>query len=138
MKRLLLLAALLGFVAVGVSADDLDALQGKWRVKKTTDRGTFTQQIEFKKNQFTFKLFDADDRPTFVAVGEVELKKAGPFNTARFFKIKAGRSETDLEASDEERNSIYLVDNGQFYMASNFDKPREREKPSVDAYSKAD
>ena len=138
MKRLLLFAALMGFVAAGARADDLDALQGKWRVKKTNERGAFTQQIEFKKNQFTFKLFDADDRPTFVAVGEVEVKKQGSFNTARFFKIKAGRSEADLEASDEERNSIYLIDNGQFYLASNFDKLREREKPSADAYLKAD
>lgn len=137
MKRLLLLGWILG-LALGTWADDLDALQGKWRVKKTSDRGTYTQQIEFKKNQFTLKIFDSDDKVTFVATGEVELKKQGPFNAARFFKIKAGRSETDLEATDAERDSVYLLDNGVFYLASNFDKPREREKPSADAYSKAD
>jgi hypothetical protein len=137
MKRLLLLAVVLEFVT-GAWADDMDAIQGKWRVKKTSERGTFTQQIEFKKNQFIVKIFDAEDHPTFVAVGEVELKKQGVFNTARFFKIKAGRSETDLEATDEERNSVYLIDGGFFYLASGFDKPREREKPSADAYTKAE
>jgi hypothetical protein len=137
MKRLFCCVAL-ALMAASAWADDLDALQGKWRVKKTSERGTFTQQIEFKKNQFTFKIFDAEDHPTFVAAGEVELKKQGTFNTARFFKIKAGRSETDLESTDEERNSVYLIDTGIFYLASNFDKLREREKPSVDAYAKAD
>jgi hypothetical protein len=29
------------------------------------------------------------------------------------------------------------LDGSQFYLASNFDKAREREKPSVDAYAKA-
>src|SRR5687768_7512966 len=118
-------------------ADDLAALQGKWSVKKSGDRGTFTQQLEIKEKKFVFKIMNADDAVTFVATGEVELKKQGPFNTARFFSIKAGRSDTELEAVEEERNSVYLLDGGQFYLASNFDKAREREKPSVDAYSKA-
>jgi hypothetical protein len=135
MKRLLL-AIVLMVACLSVRADDLDALQGKWRVKKTGDRGAYTQQIEIKKNQWTFKIMDAEDHVIFVAVGELELKKLGSFNTFRFFKMKAGRSDTDLEATDEERNSIYLLDNGQLYLASNFDKPREREKPTVDAYSK--
>ena len=134
MKKLLLL-----FVAVTTLAtawaDDLDAMQGKWTVKKTGDRGPYTQQIEFKKNRWTFKIFGADDAVVFLAMGDVELKKQGSFNGARFFNIKAGRSEADLEAVDEERNSIYLLDNGQFFTASNFDRARQ-EKPSVDAYSK--
>jgi hypothetical protein len=118
-------------------ADDLATLQGKWSVKKTGDRGAFTQQIEFKDKKFIFKISNAEDAVTFVATGEVELKKQGAFNTARFFGLKAGRSDTELEPIDEERNSVYLLDGGQFYLASNFDKAREREKPSVDAYSKA-
>ena len=125
-------------MAVGATAwaDDLAMLQGKWTVKKTGDRGAFTQQIEFKDKKFIFKILN-DDGVTFVATGEVELKKQGTFNTARFFGLKAGRSDTELEAIDEERNSVYLLDGGQFYLASNFDKARDREKPSVDAYSKA-
>jgi hypothetical protein len=124
-------------MASAVWGDDMAALQGKWTVKKTGDRGSFTQQLEFKDKKFVFKIVNAEDAVTFVATGEVELKKQGSFNTARFFAIKAGRSDTELEPVDEERNSIYLLDGGQFYLASNFDKAREREKPSVDAYSKA-
>lgn len=136
MKRFLILLAACATM-VSAWADDLDAIQGKWRVKKSGDRGAYTQQIEFKKNQWIFKIFDSEDRAVFIASGEIELKKQGSFNTARLFKIKAGRSEADMEAVDEERNSVYLLDNGVFYMASGFDKPRENEKPSADAYTKA-
>ena len=127
----------LAFLGATTWADDLAALQGKWSVKKSGDRGTYTQQLEIKDKKFIFKIVNADDAVTFVATGEVELKKQGAFNTARFFAIKAGASDTQLEPIEEERNSVYLLDNGQFYLASNFDKARDREKPSVDAYSKA-
>jgi hypothetical protein len=135
MRRLLVVVAMMW--AASVWGDDLAMLQGKWSVKKTGDRGAYTQQIEFKDKKWVFKILNSEDAVTFVATGEVELKKQGPFNTARFFAIKAGRSDTEMEPVEEERNSIYLLDGGQFYLASNFDKAREREKPSVDAYSKA-
>lgn len=135
--RILVYLVAMAFAAVTTWADDLAALQGKWTVKKTGDRGAYTQQLEIKEKKFVFKILSADDAVVFVATGEVELKKQGPFNTARFHAIKAGRSDTELEPVEEERNSVYLLDGGQFYLASNFDKAREREKPSVDAYSKA-
>src|SRR5689334_11638707 len=96
MKRFIVVAAALASLVSGW-ADDLDALQGKWRVKKTGDRGAYTQQLEFKKNQWIFKIFDAEDRVVFTAVGEAEMKKQGSFNAIRLFKIKAGRSEADME-----------------------------------------
>jgi hypothetical protein len=136
MKRFLFLMVAVTTV-LSAWADDLDAIQGKWRVKKTGDRGAYTQQLEFKKNQWVFKIFDSEDRAIFMATGEVELKKIAPFNSLRLFKIKAGRSEADLESVEEERNSLYLLDNGFLYLASGFDKPRENEKPSADAYTKA-
>lgn len=117
-------------------ADDLDALQGKWSVKKTGDQGPYTQQIEFKKNKFIFKIITGD-QTVFLATGEVELKKTGSFNSARFFAIKAGRTESELEGVDDERNSIYLLGDGVFYLASNFDKARDNEKPGADAYIKS-
>src|SRR3954469_5319959 len=135
MRMLLMVVAMA--MASAVWGDDLVALQGKWSVKKTGDRGSFTQQLEFKDKKFIFKIVNSEDAVTFVATGEVELKKQGAFNTARFFGLKAGRTDTELEPIDEERNSVYLLDSGQFYLASNFDKARDREKPSVDAYSKA-
>jgi len=134
--RMLLVLVLMAMGATAW-ADDLATLQGKWTVKKTGDRGAFTQQIEFKDKKFVFKILNSEDAVIFVASGEVELKKHGAFNTARFFGLKAGRSDTELEPVDEERNSVYLLDGGQFYLASNFDKARDREKPSVDAYAKA-
>ena len=134
--RIFLLVVMMAVAASGW-ANDLAALQGKWSVKKTGDRGAYTQQLEFKDKKFVFKIIGADDAVAFVASGEVELKKQGPFHTARFFSIKAGRSDTELEAVEEDRHSIYLLDGGQLYMASNFDKAREREKPSADTYSKA-
>src|SRR4051812_37322746 len=100
MKRFIVVAAAVATLVSGW-ADDLDAMQGKWRVKKTGDRGAFTQQLEFKKNQFIFKIFDAEDRAVFIASGETELKKQGSFNVLRLFKIKAGRSEADMEAVEE-------------------------------------
>ena len=127
----------LAFFGATTRADDLAALQGKWSVKKSGDRGTYTQHLEIKDKKFVFKIINADDAVAFVATGEVELKKQGAFNTARFFAIKAGRTDSELEPVEEERNSVYLLDASQFYLASNFDKSREREKPSVDAYSKA-
>ncbi len=138
MKKMIWLGAL-SFVLTWAQswADDIDSLQGKWVVKKTGDRGSYTQQIEFKKSHWIFKILGSDDKVTFAAEGEIELKKEGIFRTARFYKIKAGRSETDLEAVEEERNGVYLLENGIFYLASNFDRARENEKPSVDAYSKA-
>ena len=135
MRRLLVVVAMA--LAASVWGDDLATLQGKWTVKKTGDRGAYTQQIEFKDKKWVFKILNSEDAVTFVATGELELKKQGPFNTARFFAIKAGRSDTEMEPVEEERNSIYLLDGGQLYLASNFDKAREREKPSADAYSKA-
>ncbi|MGZ5544689.1 MAG: hypothetical protein ACXWIU_08430 [Limisphaerales bacterium] len=134
--RMWLMIAAIALVGT-IWADDMAALQGKWSVKKTGDRGAYTQQLEFKDKKFIFKIVNSEDAVTFVATGEVELKKQGSFATARFFSIKAGRTDTELESVDEERNSVYLIDGGQFYLASNFDKAREREKPSVDAYSKA-
>lgn len=134
--RILLFVVAMAFAATGW-ANDLAALQGKWSVKKTGDRGAYTQQLDIKDKKFVFKVLGSDDGVVFIASGEVELKKQGPFNTARFYSIKAGRSDTELEAVEEERNSVYLLDGGQLYLASNLDKAREREKPSVDAYTKA-
>jgi hypothetical protein len=136
MNRAFSLLLLLSMFAFNAWADDLDALQGKWTVKKTNERGSFTQQIEFTKSKWFFKITNADGAVSFTASGDVEIKKQGPFKTARFFSIKAGRSETDMEAVDDERNSIFMVDAGVLYLAGNFDKARDNEKPSVDAYSK--
>lgn len=135
MKNFILILTLV-FSAFTAHANDLDAVQGKWTVKKTGDNGPFTQTIEFKKNKWTFKVV-ADGNTLFAAEGDAEFKKLGTFSTLRLFNIKAGRTESDLEPVEEERNVVFTVDEGQLHLGSNFDRKREREKPSVDAYSKA-
>ena len=138
MKNLILILTLvLGMLAAATArANDIDALQGKWTVKKTGDNAAYTQIIEFKKNKWTFKV-EADGNTLFVAEGEAEVKKQGAFNTLRLFNIKAGRTEADLDPVEEERNTIFILNEGRLHLASNFDRVRDNEKPSVDAYSKA-
>lgn len=135
MKNLIFILTLLAATLIA-RADDLDAIQGKWTVKKTGDNGAFTQHLEFKKNKWTFKIV-AEGNTAFVAEGEVEIKKQGPFSTMRLFNIKAGRTESELDPVEEERNLVFVVSDDQLFAANNFDKQREREKPSVDAYSKS-
>jgi len=135
MKKIAYLLLLLVSL-VTLRADDVDAIQGKWTVKKTGDQGPFTQRLEIKKNKFFFKIIGEGNKTMLYAEGEVELKKQGPFNTIRFFKIRAGGSETELDDVDEERNAVYILDNGLFNLATNFDRARDNEKPSLDAYSK--
>ena len=59
-KQIVGILTVLGFAAVCVTpvlGEDLDALAGKWSVQKTNEDGQrYTQQIEIKKNKFTFKL----------------------------------------------------------------------------------
>ena len=136
MKNLILILTLVLGTLGAARANDLDALQGKWSVKKTGDNGAYTQTLEFKKNKWTFKV-EAEGNTLFVAEGEAELKKQGAFNTLRLYNIKAGRTEAELDPVEEERNTIFILHDGQLHLASNFDRVREREKPGVDAYSKA-
>src|SRR5437868_8079221 len=70
MRKLLFLVAFA--LVTGARADDLASLQGKWTVKKTGDRGGFTQHLEFKDKKFTFKIVNSEDAVVFVATGEVE------------------------------------------------------------------
>ena len=50
----------LGFAAVCVTpafGDDMETLTGKWSCQKTNEDGQkYTQQIEIKKDKFTFKI----------------------------------------------------------------------------------
>lgn len=137
MKRTIWILLFTFVMAANLWADDLDQLQGKWSVKKTREGGSFTQQLEFKKNKWTFRLLGSDGLLVLVASGDVEMKKQGAFSSARFFNIKAGRTESEMEAVDDERNSVYMLDAGTLYLASNFDRARDNEKPTVDAYTKS-
>jgi hypothetical protein len=126
-------ATLFGFVAKG--ADDLEALAGKWSVKKVNAEGQdFTQTIAIKKDKFIFQLLGAEDRLVMHAEGDLKLDKLGPFNAAHFVNIRAGGSASDLQDVDDQYVSIYRLEGDTWTMASSFDKEREQQKPSLDVY----
>jgi hypothetical protein len=134
MKSLILACGLFLGISWCAIANDLNAIQGKWSVKKPEDNTT--QTLEFKKDKWTFKIL-ADSDVRFVAAGDVEVKKTGGFNVMRLHKMKYGSSESDLDPVDDERNIVFFLHEGQLYVASNFDRDRDNEKPNVDAYSKS-
>jgi uncharacterized protein (TIGR03067 family) len=126
-------ATLISFVASG--ADDLDALAGKWSVKKVNAQGQdYTQTIAIKKDKFTFQILGAEDRVALHAEGELKLDKLGPFNAAHFVNIRAGGSASDLQDVDDQYVSIYRLEGDTWTMASSFDKERDQQKPSLDVY----
>ena len=120
-----------------LAADDLSTRAGKWSVKKTNDQGeTFTQTIELKKDKFVFEIVGADANVRLHAEGDVKLEKAGPFSSIKFHHIRGGQSESNMQDVDDEYVSIYTLDGDTWTMATNFDKERERQKPSLDIYKR--
>ena len=138
--RLLLIASLvLGFLASAPPAfpDDLDTLQGKWSAKRTNDEGrVYTQEIEVNKKKFVFKIL-RDGEVRLYAEGEVKLEKAGPFKAVTFANIKAGASEGELTEVNDDRASVYVLEDKTWTVASNFDKERDQ-RPSLEVYRKAE
>jgi hypothetical protein len=122
--------------APGVDADEMEKLAGKWSVKKTTDEGTFTQVLELKKNgKFTFKIVGSDNKERLYAEGEVKAEKAGAFEVLKFSTNKAGKSQQEAEAAEDERFVVYRLTDDGLFLASNFDKERSQ-KPTSDLYTK--
>jgi hypothetical protein len=138
MKRLITLAAITTLFTLTALADDLAKLEGKWSVKKTNGEGqTFTQVLEIKKDTFKFKIIRGDNEVAIYAEGKLKLEKSGPFNVVKFTDIKAGASELDTAAIDDDHVSIYVLGDNTWTVAANFDKDRDEQKPSLDAYTKA-
>lgn len=133
---ILALAAALGTPAF---AEDLASFAGKWTAQKTNGEGQkYMQQIEIKKNKFTFKISDPEGQTRLYAEGDVKLENAGPFKTIVFSNIKAGQSASEIDSIDDTYTSIYrLDDDGALLLVSNFDKERDSQKPSLDVYRKA-
>lgn len=141
MKSFLQLAAtatLFTLTAITALADDLAKLEGKWSARKTNDEGqAYTQVVEIKKDHFTFKIIAGNDAVLLYADGNIKIEKLGPFSVARFTDIKAGTSESDTKAVDGDRSTIYVLDDGTWTVAANFDQARDSEKPKLDTYTKA-
>ena len=118
-------------------ADDMDALIGKWSVKKVNAQGDkITQTFTIKKGKAVFQTLDAEGQPVLYAEGDLKLDKVGPFNAARFVNVRGGSSADSLQDVDDEFVSIYRLDGDTLHMASFFDKEREQMQPSVDVYQR--
>jgi len=119
----------------GLAADDLETLAGKWSVKKTSEQGQdYTQTITIKKDKFVFQILGAEDRLVLHAEGDVKLDKLGPFDAVHFVNIRAGRSSSELQDVEDDHVSIYRLEGDTWTVLANFDKARERQKPSLDVY----
>jgi hypothetical protein len=124
------------FGALSASADDLDALAGKWVSERKDDQGrVFKQTLEIKKNKFKFRLSREGDDRTLYAEGDVKAETLGPFKTAKFYNIQGGLSASDLQPVDDDRTVIYLLGYNELTTAVNFDKERQ-EPPMVTKYTK--
>ena len=139
-KQIVLILSVLGFAAACAPrafSEDLDALAGKWTCQNTNEDGQrYTQQLEIKKNKFTFKVSSGDETRLY-AEGDVKLEKTGPFKSISFTNIKAGQSSSDADAIDDTYTSIYtMADDGAWLVAMNFDKERDSQKPRLDVYRK--
>ena len=140
-KQIVSTLLVLGFATACVTpvfGQDLEALAGKWSCQKTNEDGArYTQQIEIKKDKFTYKITDKDGDTQIYAEGDIKLDKAGPFKTIVLSNIKAGQSSTQIDPIDDTFTSIYKLDGDVCLMVMNFDKDRgEQFKPSLDVMRK--
>ncbi len=121
---LLNLTLAVALLAAGsLRADDMDRLNGKWSVKKVNDEGqNYTQTIEVNKGKFVFQILGTNDRVVIYSEGDLKLEKSGPFDSARFFHIRAGQSASNLDDLDDEYFSVYMLDGDTWTLASNLDK----------------
>jgi hypothetical protein len=127
--------ALLVSTCLATTADDLATLSGKWSVKKTNDQGEkYTHTLEIKKDKFVFQILGGDDQVTLYAEGDIKLEKLGPFNSIRFFHIRAGGSSSNMDDVEDEYVSVYVLADDNWTLATNFDKQRDQQKPSADNY----
>lgn len=135
----LALATLLGVMGTSaVFGQALTDLQGKWTLKKNSDRyGDVTQTLEVKDNAFTYRIQNKSGDTLLYAKGTVKVEKLGPFKCAKFTDIQGGNSEDSLEAANDDRTALYSTGWNSLTFAMNFDAYRDGEDPSADTYTKA-
>ena len=138
MKRAIVLAlASFCLQTITWAAGGIDELQGKWSVKKTNDEGRiYSQELDIAGNRMTFELRNVDGEVRFVAKAKIDVEKAGPLKFFILSDIEGGRSASELEPVDDRRVSVYTVRDGKLVIASNFDRERDNERPSIDSYTR--
>lgn len=120
---------------IGVQASDLDALQGKWTAARTNQEGqVYSQAIEIEKDQLIFQIVDSDSKVRFFSKGTVKATSAVPFSILTINDIRAGHSQEDLQPVNDSRALVYTLRDGKLFLASNFDRERENEKPAAEIY----
>jgi len=142
-KQIAITLSILGFTAMCAMpafSEDLSTFAGKWTFQKTNEEGQkYQQDLEIKKDRFTFKISSLEGETRIYAEGDVKLDKTGPFKTLVLSNVKAGQSATDLSPLDDTYTSIYKFgDDDTLMIVMNFDKDRdEQQKPRLDVYHKA-
>ena len=123
---------------VAAESAALAKLQGRWQGKRTNSEGReATATIEIKGEKLTFQLFDGEQL-RLIAKGNVKAEKHGPFNVLTITGIEGGRLASELEATGDDRSTVYFLKAETLTLASNFDKDRENEKPRVETYQRVE
>jgi hypothetical protein len=139
-RKLFILAASVVFTTFGsatASADDLDALAGKWVAERTDAQGRAVKIVlEINKSKFKYQATSAADDRGIYAEGDVKVETLGPFKAARFYNIQGGNSPTELQLVDDDRTVIYTLGYNEMTAAVNFDKERD-EPPMAAKFTKA-
>jgi hypothetical protein len=118
---------------------NLDPLQGQWSVTKTNREGErYSQVFEFKQDRIVFRILDANGGVRLYAKGKAKTERVGAFEVLTVFAIEAGRTVDELQSVDDDRVGVYALRGEKLYLASNFDRTRENERPTMDVYVKAE
>jgi hypothetical protein len=123
--------------AVGQTAAPSD-LEGKWTLKKSSERwGDVTQTVEFKNDGFTYRVQSKQGDTLLFAKGKVKVEKLGSFKLMKLTAIEGGYSETNLEATNDDRDILFMKGWNTLTLALNFDRERDGEQTEADTYTKA-
>jgi len=135
----IILGAALVLSSANLFGQTLTELQGKWTLKKQSDRfgGEIVQTLQVKDDQFTYKVQSKAGETVLYAKGKVKVEKLGAFKLLKATDIQGGYSETDLQAVNDDRTIIYVATANTLTLAMNFDQEREGEKAEADTYTKA-
>src|SRR6185436_2355098 len=137
MKKLVcvLMAATIGHYAMAADS----AINGKWSMKRTNSEGRVaTQQMDISGDKLIFELRNADGELRLYAKASFKTEQAGTLKYFVLSDIEGGRSADDLQSVPDTRTSVYTLREGKLIVASNFDRDRDNERPSVDVYTRSE
>jgi tRNA(Phe) wybutosine-synthesizing methylase Tyw3 len=138
MQLPIILGAALVLSSANLLGQTLTELQGKWTLKKQSDRlgGEVVQTLQIKDDKFTYRVQSKAGETVLYATGKVKVEKLGAFKLLKATDIQGGYTETDLQAINDDRVIIYVATASTLTLAMNFDQEREGEKAEADAYTK--